>query len=131
MLANNNSHNNNEEIIPCKYIESNNLVSICRSQNLKNKFLSLNVNIRSLVKNNQFSSLESLVFSLKVQPHVIGINETWKKSTSSGNYKNLNGYSYISNYKSSNSGGGVGLFIKNDLNYSKQSKLSIMKEAIF
>jgi len=37
MLTNNNSHNNNEEIISYKYIESNDLVFICRYQNLKNK----------------------------------------------------------------------------------------------
>ena len=58
----------------------------------------MNINIRSLVNNKHLSSLESVLNSLNILTQV-GINKTWKKSTSFGSYKNLAGYSYISNYR--------------------------------
>ena len=52
---------------------------------------------------------------LDVLPQVININETWEKPTSFGSYKNLAGYNYISNYRRMNTGGGVGMYIKQDM----------------
>ena len=69
--------------------------------------------------------------SLDVLPQVIGINETWEKPTSFGSYKNLAGYNYISNYRWMNTGGGVGMYIKQGMKYKKNSELSIVKEGIF
>ena len=69
--------------------------------------------------------------SLDVLPQVIGINETWEKHTRFRNYKNLAGYNYISNYRRMNTGGGLGMYIKQGMKYNKNSELSIMKEGIF
>ena len=94
-------------------------------------FFSININIRSQVNNKHFSSLECFLNSLDVLPQVIGINETWEKPTSFGSYKNLAEYNYISNYRTMNTGGGVGMYIKRGMKYKKNSELSIMKEGIF
>ena len=77
-LTNQDCTNFFEEIASCKYLETNELSTICRSDDQQSTFFSININIRSLV-NKHFSSLESFLSSLDVLPQVIGINETWEK----------------------------------------------------
>ena len=98
----------------------------------KNKqFSSLCINIRSLVNPQNFSKLESLISALDVKPDVIAVNETWEKPYCFGQYKNLNGYVYISNPHLKCRGGGSGLYIRNNLVFSIISELTIMEERIY
>ena len=53
--------------------------------------------IRSLINLHNFYKLECLISELQTKRDILAINETWKKPSSSGQYKNLNGYNFISN----------------------------------
>ena len=59
------------------------------------------------------------------------INETWEKHDLFGEYRNLSGYTYISNPRLKSKGGGVGLYIKDKLVFSLNSDLTIMNEKYF
>ena len=96
-----------------------------------NNFSTMCVNVRSLVNPNNYNKLESLVFTLNPKPEIIAINETWEKPSTSGQHKNLHGYVYISNPRIKNRGGGVGMYIKNNLIFSINSELTIMDEKNF
>ena len=79
----------------------------------KNKtFFSMCLNIRSLVNPHNFNKLECLISELQIKPDIIAINETWEKPSSSGQYKNLNGYNFISNLRLNSKGGGCNISIK-------------------
>ena len=86
------------------------------------------LNIRSLINPHSFNKLECLISELQIKPDIIAINKTWEKPSSSGRYKNLNDYSFISNPRLKSKGGGVGMYIKNTIVFSLCSELSIMKE---
>ena len=55
------------------------------------------INVKSLVNSCNFNKFESLVIVLANKPDIIAINETWEKHDSFGEYRNLIGYTYISN----------------------------------
>jgi len=60
-------------------------------------FSTLCMNVRSLFNITNFSKFEGLVATLDYKPNVIGATETWKSSTSSGQFKSLSGYTYVYN----------------------------------
>ena len=96
--------------------------------NESKKFFTMCINTRSLVNPHNFSKLECLISELEIKPDIIAINETWEKPNSSGQYKNLNGYNFISNPRLKSKGGGVGMYIKNTLIFTINSELSITKK---
>ena len=89
------------------------------------------INVKSLVNSRNFNKFESLVTVLANKPDIIAINQTWEKHDSFGVYRNLSGYTYISNPRLKSKGGGVGLYIKNKLVFSLNSDLTIMNEKYF
>ena len=89
------------------------------------------LNIRSLVNPHNFNKLECLISELQIKPDIIAIKETWEKPSSSAQYKNLNGYNFISNPRLKSKSGWVSMYIKNTLVFSLCSELSIMKEKVF
>jgi len=104
---------------PC--ITSNEYNKLFDNANATNKFLTVNLNARSLLNSLHFSCVESLVHSLKLKSQVIRINETWEKPTSSGPYRNQ-----LPRWRSS-------LIHQKGikLQYNKRLDLSDMKEGIF
>ena len=104
------------------------------TQNHSNYFSTMSINVRSLVNSRNFNKFESLVTALANKPDIIAINETWEKHDSFGEYKNLSGYTYISNPRLKSKGGRVGLYIKDKLVFSLNSDLTMNKkyfESIF
>ena len=79
------------------------------TQNHNNYFSTMCINVRSLVNSHNFNKFESLVTVLANKPDIIAINETWENHDSFGEYRNLNGYTYISNPRLKSKGNGVGL----------------------
>ena len=77
-----------------------------------NDFFLLHINIRSINKN--LERLEELLVELGKLPDIIAISET--KLQAKFNFC-LNGYNFIQN-NSSTKAGGVGMFIKNHMNYT-------------
>ena len=97
-------------------------------KNSKEVFSSLSLNIRSLKKNcHNFRNLIESISTKHFQFSVIGLQEIWSKSNIS-----LNGYHpIISNERNERRGGGVGLYVKNDLKFQKIEDLSIFHEGTF
>ena len=81
---------------------------------LSNKinFSVMHLNARSLPKN--LDQLNLMLGSLKKSFAVIGISETWLTEWTA-QLVNIKGYSFISNHRKSKTGGGVGIYLHNDL----------------
>ena len=94
-------------------------------------FMTMSINIRSLNKYDNFCKIDALVHSMAIKPHVIGITETWLTTNEHGPHNNLSGYSFISNARTKSRGGGVGLYIKNNIKFSIRNDLTVMDEKIF
>ena len=92
---------------------------------LSNKinFSIMHLNARSLLKN--LDQLNLMLGSLKKSFSVIGISETWLTDCTA-ELVNITGYSFISNHRKSKTGGGVGIYLHNDLQYKllNECKLS-------
>ena len=101
------------------------------NKNENKTFFTMCLNIRSLVNPHNFNKLECLISKLQIKPHIIAINETWEKPSSSRQYRNLNGYNFISDPRLKSKDAGFGMYIKNTLVFSLCSELSIMKEKVF
>ena len=114
------------------YLESNQTTLLSYDGSLKNTFSMLCVNIRSLINPLNFSKLESLLASLKLQLDIIAITETWIQPVHTPNVCNtLKGYTLISNSRKTCKGDGVVFFIKKNIAFTVCSKRTIMRDKIF
>ena len=93
-----------------EYVESHKLQTITSNNSFKNTFTVLFLNIRSIVNSLNFSKLEAILSNMNCKPDVISLTETWIQPSSSGPYKNLNGYNFVSNCRNSCKGGGVAFY---------------------
>ena len=59
------------------------------------KLLALELNMRSLVNNANFTKLEALLLFMTYKPDIISISETWITPLSSGAFLNLPGYKFF------------------------------------
>jgi len=82
-------------------------------------FSVFHLNIRSIYQN--LSHLTDLLCSLDIDFSVIGISESWLKD--SDHSVDIEGYNFIHNYRKNKSGGGVGLYLSNHLDYKIRSDL--------
>ena len=87
---------------------------------MKTKFSAMHLNIRSINRN--FSQLTNLLLSLEHQFHAIGISETWLKD--SNHLFDIENYDFIHSNRKHRLGGGVGLYLANNLDYKIQSNLT-------
>ena len=92
--------------------------------NAQNKLSMLNVNIRSLCKN--FDSLKDFMHCTQTNFDIIGLVETWFKDVPQ-DYFNLSGYNLEFQNRIGKNGGGVCLYIKDDLKYHVRSDLQEIK----
>ena len=69
---------------------------------------------RSLLKN--LDQLNLMLGSLKKPFSVIGISETWLTDCTA-ELINITGYNFVSNHRKFKTGGGVGIYLQNDLQY--------------
>ena len=126
-----NADDNNDELnINDTYIDTNEAKVILR-QNRTKQFSSPYVNARSLVNPTNFAKFQCLVASLNFEPDVIAVNETLEKPGSTGQYKSLQGYHYVSNARSISKGGGVAMYVKKNISYQLCCDLTIMNEKYF
>ena len=85
------------------------------------------MNIRSLPKH--IDSLECYLNNLEHTFTVIGLSETWISEENASFYK-LSGYKNELVYRTSRSGGGVSLHIKENLSYVERTDLNVINEYI-
>ena len=100
-------------------------------KNLKNFFSTLSINIRSPLNPNNFNKLECLLSVLEINPHVVAVNETWKKPNTIGQHQKLNDYIYLSNPRQQQKRGGVAMYMKKNFIFDTCSDLCIMDEKNF
>ena len=74
----------------------------------------MHLNARSFLKN--LDKLNLMLGSLKKSFSVIGFSQMWL-TDSTAELVNITGYSFISNHRKSKTGGGVGIYLHNDLQY--------------
>ena len=77
-------------------------------------FSLMHLNARSLIGN--FDKIEILLANLRKSFSVIGVTETWLNDLTS-DLVNMPGYSFVSNHRKSKIGGGIGLYLENNLQY--------------
>ena len=65
---------------------------------------------------------------MNCKPDVISLTETWIQPSSSGPYKNLNGYNFVSNCRNSCKGGGVAFYVKDKFHFNICDELVEMDE---
>ena len=83
-------------------------------------------NIRSLEKNK--SLVHDILSTVKTMPDIIAITESKINENTSANL-NIPGYAFV-NVNSKTQAGGVGLYLSNDLNFSRRSDLDISGDGI-
>jgi len=94
----------------------------------KNDLLSLiHVNIRSVSCN--FSTFEHFLESLKLDFNITGLSGTWFNQDNNDLFA-IPGYSCVSKYRTSRTGGGVSLFLKDHLQFTLRADLSILNESL-
>lgn len=86
----------------------------------KNNLSMLNINIRSLDKN--FDGFKDFLHCTNLDFGVIGLVETWLKDKPLDYFK-LNGYSFESRNRENKRGGGVCLYIKDNIKYHVRKDL--------
>ena len=85
----------------------------------------LHLNIRSLPKN--YSDFIAYINLLNLEFSITGFPETWLNSSKCKLY-NLEGYKHEFIYRDIKSGGGVSLFIKDNISYQCQEDLDVLNE---
>ena len=96
----------------------------CRMAN--SRFSVLHLNIRSI--NQNFSELTDLLISLDHRFHAIGITETWLNDYNHS--VSIENYEFIHSYRKNRSGGGVGLYLENNLDYKIRSNLKFVNSKL-
>ena len=111
-------------------INTSNIHDIAINHNFTNQFLGMSVDMRSLVNTANLTKLEALIFSLPRKLDIIAITETWVTPLNSGPYNKLDNYILVQNPRKNLEGGGVALYIKNNLQFTVIDELSIMNEKV-
>lgn len=86
-----------------------------------NNFSILHLNIRSLQSN--FNNLTDFLSNLDIKFSIIGITETWLQDAVHS--VDIDGYNFIHKHRSNRSGGGVGLYLSNELEFKIRGDLII------
>ena len=101
----------NEKIMTYKQVDKN--------------FSLFHINLRSLNKN--FDSLKCYLELLSIKFSIIAITETWLHENNFTLFQ-LPGYKFISNHRTGKRGGGVGFYVRNDLDCNIRHEMSLSKD---
>ena len=111
----------------CKYVLegqfNENLLSLnCPNSNV----LSLiHANLRSIRTN--LVEFENYLQLLHIEFRIIGVTDTWLNESSRWLY-GMNNYEFIENHRTDKTGGGVGLFVRDNISFLKRPDLEIFNE---
>ena len=116
------SNNSNDELLNFEYYQIDDFIKM--KQSLDTNILSLlHSNIRSFNKN--IDSFADLLSLLKFKFDIIGLSETWNTNLNNLCDYSINGYHPFESLHGSSQNSGVGLFIKDTLDFSRRKDLSI------
>ena len=106
----------------CDYYLETGMNTKLKSLNIRSSAFSLfHMNIRSVTKN--LSKLDSLLSDIDHEFSIVALSETWLKSDNYLLY-GINNYNSEHSYRSTKGGGGVALYVKNDIEYFLRDDLS-------
>jgi hypothetical protein len=125
-LTEHNGNMNNLSKISCEYYLPNDFNKQVKKEDF-DKFSMMHLNIRSL--NNKFDTFKQLLNSLIIPFHIIGITETWLNGNNDDLFK-LDNYDFVNVNRANRIGGGVGIYISNEIKYKIRSDLIINDENI-
>ena len=113
----------------CQYYTENKFLSNLVNGQCKidDRFSLIHSNLRSMPQN--FSSFSSYIQCLEHKWSLIGITETWLTKNNFDLY-NLSGYSFLEKHREDRGGGGVGLFIPDNMNFIHRNDLSLFNNTI-
>ena len=114
-----------------QYLETAQINQLSFNGSFRNTFSALSLNIRSIVKTENFDKLEAFLANMEFKPDIISITETWIKQSSTGPFKNLEGYQFVSNCRKDCNGGAVAFYVKNGISFYMWDDLTIMNEREF
>lgn len=92
-------------------------------------FSLIHFNCRSLNKN--FDNLSLLLVKLGVKFGCIAVTETWLKDSYTTELYQLDSYSFVNKGRNHGNGGGVSLYVSDDIQYTVNNELSFFHENIF
>ena len=107
--------------ISSKYYDENNFNTELGEISERNNFSLLHLNIRSVPKN--FNNLTNYVQNLKINFDVIGLTETWINEANTNLY-NIEGYVQRELYRKQRKGGGVSLYVKEEIVFNDRDDLT-------
>ena len=105
--------------LDCQYYTENEFNKI---PNLANNFSLFNVNIRSMPKN--FDTMRHFLYELNHSFTILSITESWLKQYNRHTY-NLKGYNHVSKIREDRAGGGVSLFIKENIKFDLKEDIVV------
>lgn len=120
-------NNINKNNINSKYYTEEEFNNTLLEPNKSQLFSLFHLNIRSIQKN--ILEFSSYLENLNHEFSIIGLTETWI-SDSSASLFNLTGYLQRENYRKDKRGGGVSLYIKNNLDFIERNDITIMNNFI-
>ena len=113
------------ETSPYFTVEKFNSLSV--TTNSKDKLSCMHCNCRSISKN--FQDIAMYMNGLNFQFSIIGLTETWLNDNSLLDSYSLQDYNLIVNNRCRSKGGGVGMFIKSNVKYTRRHDLSHMSDS--
>ena len=111
----------------CDYYIEDKFNEALQSQFIRENYFSIfHLNIRSL--QNKLDDLTALLANLDVIFSLVGITETWLQN--SAHNVDVNRYDFVFQNRSFKSGGGVGLYVSNDLNFKIREDIRVPNEEV-
>ncbi|XP_068757218.1 uncharacterized protein [Montipora capricornis] len=102
---------------PCDYFIENQFNEMLKREQYSDAdFSLLHLNIRSLQRN--INNLTNLLSSLEINFSIVGISETWLSD--SFHSVDIDGFRFVHKYRQSRPGGGVGLYVSNDIEFKER-----------
>jgi exonuclease III len=117
----------NLDDLTCNYYLPNDFAMTNGNITDNKNLLILNLNIRSIA--NKFDSFRNLLSTLKQPFSIISLTETWLNDQNSENF-HLTNFDFVCSNRANKKGGGVGIFISNNLNYKLRTDLNINEDGI-
>ena len=119
-------NNFQQHVTSCNYLTETSFIKATSTPRLKKQCFSLcHLNIRSIKRN--LTAFENYLEILQYDFSIIGLTETWLTDYDYNLY-NISGYSMVENHRSSRSGGGVAICLKDSVEYTLRKDLAVFKD---
>ena len=109
-----------DELNVTKYIDTAEINSFFKEKNPSTLNM-LHINVRSL--NKHYDDILTLLENCSIKLTVLGVTETWLSDSNQELY-NISGYNFVTQSRVNKPGGGVGMYINENLNYLVRNDLS-------